>query len=94
MAKKLGLIDSLGTLKDAVTAAKVAAGLKADAEVDLMVLPEPKSFFEELFSDPSAEADFDSLLPEGFKILQQTKVLRQLLSERILLWMPYGVEVN
>ena len=94
MAKKLGLIDSLGTLKDAVAAAKVAAGLKADAEVDLMVLPEPKSFFEQLFGDSSAEADFDSLLPAGFKILQQTKMLRQLLSERILLWMPYAVEVN
>jgi protease-4 len=94
MAKKLGLIDSLGTLRDAVAAAKVAAGLKADAEVDLLVLPEPKSFFEQLFGDPSAEADFDSLLPEGFKILQQTRVLRQLLSERILLWMPYGVDIR
>ncbi len=94
MAKKLGLIDSLGTLKDAVAAAKVAAGLKPDAEVDLMVLPEPKSFFEQLFGDSSAEADFDSLLPEGFKILQQTRVLRQVLSERILLWMPYGLDVK
>jgi protease-4 len=94
MAKKLGLIDSLGTLKDAVAAAKVAAGLKADAEVDLLVLPEPKSFFEQLFGDPAGEADLESLLPEGFKIWQQTKLLRQLLSERILLWMPYGVEVN
>ena len=42
MAKKLGLVDELGTLDDAVAAAKTAAGLKADAEVDLMVLPEPK----------------------------------------------------
>jgi protease-4 len=94
MAKKLGLIDSLGTLRDAVAAAKVAAGLKADAEVDLIVLPEPKSFFEQLFGDPAAEADFDSLLPEGFKIWQQTKVVRQLLSERFLLWMPYGVDIK
>ncbi len=94
MAKKLGLIDSLGTLKDAVAAAKVAAGLKADAEVDLLVLPEPKSFFEQLFGDPAGEADLESLLPEGFKIWQQTKVMRQLLSERILLWMPYGLDVN
>jgi protease IV len=94
MAKKLGLIDELGTLADAVAAAKVAAGLKADAEVDLMVLPEPKSFFEQLFGDPSASTDLESLLPEGFKILQQTKLLRQMLSERMLLWMPYGVEVR
>ena len=86
----------MGTLQDAIAAAKMAAGLKADAEVDLMLLPEPKSIFEQLFGDPSASTDFDSLLPEGFgiKIFQQTKLLRQLLSQRILLWMPYGVEVN
>ena len=94
MAQKLGLIDELGTLEDAIAAAKTAAGLKADAEVDLMVLPEPKSIFEQLFGDPSASTDFDSLLPEGFKILQQTKLLRQMLSQRILLWMPYGVQVK
>ena len=96
MAQKLGLIDKLGTLQDAIAAAKTAAGLKADAEVDLMVLPEPKSIFEQLFGDPSASTDFDSLLPEGFgiKIFQQTKLLRQMLSQRILLWMPYGVEVK
>ena len=52
MAKKLGLIDELGTLKDAVAAAKVAAGLKADAEVDLMVLPEPKSILRAAFRRP------------------------------------------
>ncbi len=42
MAKKLGLVDELGTLQDAVAAAKTAAGLKADAEVELLVLPESK----------------------------------------------------
>ena len=94
MAQKLGLVDELGHAQDAIAAAKTAAGLKADAEVDLMVLPEPKSIFEQLFGDPSASTDFDSLLPEGFKIFQQTKLLRQMLSQRILLWMPYGVEVK
>ena len=94
MAKNLGLIDELGTLDDAVAAAKTAAGLKADAEVDLLVLPESKSFFEQLFGDPSASTDLESLLPEGFKIVRQTKLLRQMLSERMLLWMPYAVQVK
>lgn len=96
MAKKLGLVDELGTLQDAIAAAKTSAGLKADAEVDLMVLPEPKSIFEQLFGDASASTDFDSLLPEGLgiKIFQQTKLLRQMLSQRILLWMPYEVQVK
>jgi protease-4 len=94
MAKGLGLVDELGTLADAVTAAKTAAGLKADADVEIMVLPKPKSIFEQLFGDPSASTDLDSLLPEGFRILRQTKMLRELLSQRMLLWMPYGVEVK
>ena len=94
MAQKLGLVDELGTLHDAVTAAKTAAGLKADAEVELLILPESKTFFEQLFGDPSATADLESLLPEGFKIVRQTKLLRQLLSERFLLWMPYSVQVK
>jgi protease IV len=94
MAGKIGLLDGLGTLEDAIAAAKTAAGLKADADVELMILPEPKSFFEQLFGDPSASTDLESLLPEGFKILQQTQVLRQMLSERILLWMPYGIAIK
>jgi protease-4 len=94
MAKNLGLVDELGTLADAVADAKTAAGLKADAEVDLLVLPEAKTFFEQLFGDPSASSDLESLLPECFKIVRQTATLRQLLSERFLLWMPYSVQVK
>jgi protease-4 len=94
MARKLGLVDELGTLEDAVTAAKTAAGLKADADVDLMFLPEPKSVFEQLFGDPSASTDMESLLPEGLKFLRQTTTMRQLLTEPILLWMPYAVQVR
>ena len=42
MAKKIGLVDELGTLNDAIAAAKTAAGLKPDADVELLILPEPK----------------------------------------------------
>jgi protease-4 len=94
MAKRLGLIDAVGTLEDALAAAKTAAGLNADAEVDLLVLPEPKTIFEQLFGDPTASTDLESLLPEGFHVLRQTSALRQLLSQRILTWMPYGVDVK
>ncbi len=94
MAKRLGLIDELGTLNDAVTAAKLAAGLKVDADVDLWLLPEPKTMFEQLFGDPSASSDIDSLLPEGFRLLWQARTLRKLFSEPVLLWMPYDLQVK
>lgn len=93
-AKKLGLIDELGTLEDAIAAAKTSAGLKADADVDLLVLPEPKTIFEQIFGDPSASTDADSLLSEGMQLLQQSKMLRQMFSQRILMWMPYDVQVK
>jgi protease-4 len=94
MAKQIGLIDELGTMDDAIVAAKVAAGLKADAEVDLLVLPESKSFFEQIFGDPAGAADLDSAMPEFFKTLRQTKTLRQVLSGPILLWMPFDVRLK
>ncbi len=94
MAKNLGLVDELGTLQDAIAAAKTAAGLKADADVETMVLPEPKTFFEQLFSDPSASTDLESVLPEGFALLRQSQLLRQLLSQKVLMWMPYGVTIR
>src|SRR5208283_3404446 len=54
-AKKLGLVDEVGTLSDAVAAAKKLAGLKPDADVEIEILPQPKSLFEQLFNGESAE---------------------------------------
>lgn len=93
-AKKLGLVDELGTLEDAIVAAKVAAGLKPDAEVELLMLPEKKTFFQQLFGDPTASSDVESLMPELFQLLRKTKLIRQLLSERTLMWMPYEVKIK
>ena len=45
-AKKLGLVDELGTLHDAIAAAKQAAGLKPDEEVEIVQYPEEKSIFD------------------------------------------------
>jgi len=108
MAKGLGLVDELGTLADAVVEAKRAAGLKPDAEVDLLILPQPKTIFEQLFGDSalSEEMDsampalqklgggLDSAMPEVMKTLRQTRLWRQLLREPVLLWMPYGLKVR
>jgi protease-4 len=93
-AKKLGLIDELGTLEDAIAEAKTSAGLKADADVELLMLPEAKTFFEQLFGDQSASTDSESLLSEGIRLLRQSKMLRQMLSQRVLMWMPYEVEMK
>lgn len=95
-AKKLGLVDELGTLNDAIAAAKVAAGLKPDAEVDLLILPEPKSIFEQLFSgqDSDVESDAKSFFPSAINILGQIKTIRQFFTDPVLMWMPFKVEIK
>ena len=92
-AKDLGLVDELGTLQDAVAAAKTAAGMTADADVDLLLLPESKSFFEQMFGD-SAAGETESLWPDGVQLLRRSAVIRRLLSQHVLTWMPYGLEVR
>lgn len=47
-AKALGLVDELGGLDTALSIAKERAGLSADDEINLMVLPKQKPFFEQL----------------------------------------------
>jgi protease-4 len=50
-AKELGLIDELGGLERAVALAKQRAKIAQDAEVELVIYPPKKGFFE-LMSDP------------------------------------------
>lgn len=47
-AKALGLVDEFGGLETALSIAKEQAGFADDAEVNLIVLPEQKPFFEQL----------------------------------------------
>jgi protease-4 len=94
-AKKLGLIDEVGTLHDAIAEAKKLAGLKADADVDTLVLPQPKSFLEQLMGGDGPEMDdFTSLLPGKLKALGNAKAWKQLLGSRVMLWMPYHIELK
>jgi protease-4 len=48
-ALERGLIDRLGGMHVAVEAAKLAAGIEAETEVNLVVLPKPKGFLDALF---------------------------------------------
>lgn len=56
VAVKNGLVDELGTLKDAIAKAKSIAGLSEDAKIDQILLPKPPSPLEQLFGDVNVEA--------------------------------------
>jgi protease-4 len=94
MAKKNGLVDEVGTLQDAIALAKKAAGLKPDTEVELLILPQPKSVFEQIFGDSAASSDMDSVLPDLFHLVRQAKVWGRMFRDKTLLWMPYQVRVR
>ncbi|HEX3727231.1 MAG TPA: signal peptide peptidase SppA, partial [Pirellulales bacterium] len=64
MAVSCGLADQLGTLEDAVAEAKSMAGLKAEDAVDLWILPQSKSFLEQLLGTSTIEAEARAVAPE------------------------------
>ena len=98
MAVANGLVDRLGTLHDAVAEAKKAAGVKDDEKVELLILPRPKSVFEQLFGDP--EASMESAVRSAVKLtgladpLLEINLLRRLFAEPALTLMPYRVELK
>lgn len=95
MAVELGLIDQLGTLADAVAAAKQAAGIEAGEKVDILMLPRPKTLFEQLFEDPAAMNDVRSFVPElTAPMLARIALIRRLFTEPALVWMPYDITVK
>jgi protease-4 len=99
-AKENGLVDELGTLHDAVIEAKKLAGLEADAEVRIEVLPEPTNFFESLFGDLEAEketkirAGVESLAPEMVNIARQAARLRKAFDQPAAFIMPFELKIR
>lgn len=95
-----GLVDQLGTLSDAIAAARKAAGLKDEEPTDVLVLPEPKSFFEQLLgldeevSLQSAVEPALALWPEAAAALGKVRTIRKLVREPVLMWMPYDVRLK
>ncbi|REJ91388.1 MAG: signal peptide peptidase SppA [Planctomycetota bacterium] len=99
-AKENGLVDELGTLRDAIVGAKELAGIDKDTQVDLWVLPKPQSFFETLFEGESIETSaklstqLREVLPEVTEPLAASAWLRQLFEQRAATILPYRIEIK
>jgi protease-4 len=98
-AKANGLVDELGTLDDAVVAAKKMAGM-GSRDLEILVLPKPRSILEKL-TETSAETKLpiDRLagLPEIPGLESKLKTARALLrlkGERVWLMQPMCVEIK
>ncbi len=88
-----GLVDMLGTLGDAVREAKLLAGLKPDDKVEILNLPKPKSFLDQLLEGPSASASAkaNALAPELVALVKKASQLRALFSKPAVTLMPFEV---
>jgi protease-4 len=101
-AKQNGLIDELGTLDDAIAAAKQMAGLKADDEVELYQLPKGGSMLDSLFDrEASLQAVLSAklseghgLVPELMKQLRGVEFLLQSPKSQVWAVLPYRVEIR
>jgi protease-4 len=102
VAKRHGLVDELGTLKDAIGIAKQLAGLGADDKVGLKVLPKPENPLEVLFGadlDEEREArivlgSLARMLPDLGSHLRHAIEGYQVMREPVLVMMPYWIEVR
>ena len=93
-AAENGLVDAIGTLDDAIAEAKQLAGMRADDDVDLMILPKPVSIFEQMFGLSDVEAKLKRALPEAFNRLGEVELLRRLFQEPSVLLLPYRLQIK
>ena len=93
-AKENGLVDEVGTLRDALREAQKLAGLDDSETPPLLILPEQKSFFEQLLEGNSAQTPavqtpaVQALPPAIQQHLAELEVLQRLSSEPTLLLLP------
>jgi protease-4 len=98
-AKANGLVDELGTLDDAIAAARTLAKLDAKTEVEIEELPRAPGLLEALLGplDRKAPSDaelFAQMVPEAKRKLAALGIVRLLAGERILLTPPFVLEVR
>jgi protease-4 len=103
-ALKLGLVDELGALEDAIAFAKKQAGFKPDEKVERLSLPKAISPLESLFgsldpadaklADPAIRRFLQSISPELERNFQAIHLLHSMSRERVMTVMPFRMIVR
>ena len=103
-ALKLGLVDELGSLEEAIAYAKKQAGLKPDEKIERLSLPKPASPLESLFgsldpadaklADPGVRRFLHSISPELDRSFQALHLLQSMSRERVMTIMPFRMIVR
>lgn len=100
-AKENGLIDELGSLDDAIAAARKLTDLPADKEPELLLLPKSRGFLDTLIEDKLGgqvpAMQMRHLLrdvPELQRKLRSLDCLLQLRGEPVWMTLPYHIEME
>ncbi len=104
-ALKLGLVDELGSLDDAIAYAKKQAGVGPDEKLEKLVLPKATSPLESLFGplDPNADTRLTqsavremlhSISPDLAQNMRTLQLMQILSRERALAVMPFRLIVK
>ena len=93
-AKKLGLVDQLGSLEDAIAVAKKKAKIE---ECTVKDYPAQKSFIEQLMEDKApensiAETQLKQALGDFYDIYREAKTIQS--KDRIQAALPYKLKFN
>lgn len=92
-AKKLGLVDELGGLDTALSIAKEQAGFSADDEVNLIVLPKQKPFFEQLMERMIEDMEGSIQVPIQLVVSDPALAMLRTRWEPVLTWLSlFGFE--
>ncbi len=70
------------------------AGLSKDEETELLILPKPVNFLEQLLEGPSVQIRASFLPSSVAQPLGQLETMQRLFSEPVLLWLPYRVTIQ
>jgi len=94
-AKAHRLVDHMGTLHEAIQAAKEAAKLGADEKAELLILPESQSFLEQLLGGGGALPGFTTPASHPWlRNIRDVEAVRSLFAEPSLLMLPYRINIR
>lgn len=102
MALKIGLVDELGTLEEAVEYARKLGKIPEGDKFEKLILPRPTSPFEQLFGTADTQSRQSSQLsnmlnllsPELAQQLKKFDLINLLSREKTLTIMPFDLRVN
>ena len=102
MALKIGLVDELGTLEEAIEYARKLGKIPEGDKFEKLILPRPTSPFEQLFGTADTQSRQSSQLssmlnllsPELAQQLKKFDLINLLSREKTLTIMPFDLRVN